>query len=462
MRNALVGSSRIIVSLMACQALHAQTELARDIFRQLIEINTTHSTGDNTAAARAMAARFREAGFAESDIYLLEPAPRKGNLIVRFRGTGKGQPILFLGHLDVVEALRSDWSFDPFVFREQDGYFYGRGTQDMKGDVAILVANFLRLRKEGFRPSRDLILALTADEESGPVNGVDWLVKNRRDLIDAAYCLNPDSGGGLIRNAKREYLSIQTAEKTTASFLLTVTGPGGHSSLPRSDNPIYELAAGLVRLAGHKFPVKLNEVTRESAERMAVIEQGQRAADFRALLNDPPDAAAAARLSESAVINARLHTTCIATLISGGHASNAIPQTATATVNCRILPNDSVDDVRRTIVEVLANPNIKVTNSRQGIVSPVSPMAPEVRSAVKDTAAGMWPGVEIVTVMEAGATDGKYLRIAGIPTFGVSGLFTEAGDFRAHGKDERLKVSSFYDGLEFMYRLMKQLSAERP
>jgi len=445
------------MALLAAWPLCAQPQFAREIFKELIEINTTDSTGDNTRAAEAMAARFRTAGFPASDIQVLAPAPRKGNLIVRFRGQGAGRPILYLGHLDVVEAKRSDWSFDPFEFREQDGYFYGRGTQDMKADDAILIANFLRLKREGFIPARDLILALTADEEGGSFNGVEWLLNNHRGLIDAEYCLNADAGGGTSRDGRRQYLGIQAAEKTFRSFKLEVSNPGGHSSLPTKDNAIYHLAEGLARLAMFDFPVRLNEVTHSYFERMASIEQGQRAADMKTLLQNPPAADAIARLSATPSFNARLRTTCVATMLSGGHAENALPQSATAVVNCRILPSDTPAEVERTLREVLANPQIKISPMGQASVSPVSTPDPKILAELTTAAAALWPGTPVVTGMGTGATDGKYLRIAGIPTYGVGGIFTDADDVRAHGRDERVLVKSFFDGLDFMYRVMRAL-----
>jgi len=332
-----------------------------------------------------MAARFRSAGFPESDIHVLAPAPRKGNLIVRYRGKDAFSPILFLGHLDVVEALRSDWSFDPFEFREQDGYFYGRGTQDMKGDDAILVTTFMRLKREGFTPVHDLILALTADEEGGGFNGVDWLLKNHRDLIAAEYCINSDGGGGAIRNRRRQYMSVEAAEKTFLSFKLQVTNRGGHSSLPTKDNAIYHLADGLARLAKYDFPVRLNDITRAYFERMASIEAGQPAADMKAIVQNPRDTAAVARLSESPSYNALLRTTCVATMLSGGHAENALPQTATAVINCRILPGDTAMDVERTLKEVLAGSGVdlmEVGIAREILTGPRSqvggPLPPDV------------------------------------------------------------------------------------
>lgn len=444
--------------LFFAPALTEHQQLARDIFKELIEINTTQSIGDNTRAARAMADRFLSAGFPESDIHVLEPVPRKGNLVVRLRGTGAARPILFIGHLDVVEALRSDWSFDPFTFREQDGYFYGRGAQDMKGDDAIFVADFIRLKREGFRPSRDLILALTADEESGPVNGIAWLVEKHRPLIDAAFCINADSGGGSLRRGVPQSFSIQAAEKTIVTFQLQSTGPGGHSSAPRKDNPIYDIATALHKLSQFEFPIRLNEITRASIARRAANLQDERAPDFKALLSDPPDPAAAARLSATPGINAQLRTTCVATQLAAGHATNALPQTATAVVNCRIIPGETAELVETTLTRLFANPSIKITTLIPATVSPVSPVHPKLLEAIQQLVNEKHPGTPVGPIMEIGATDGKYLRLAGIPTYGISGGFGEAGDSRAHGRDERMNVQSFFDSLDFMYRIIKTLA----
>src|ERR1700733_6832632 len=342
---------RFLAVLAAAVPLFAQLtpqqQTAREIFKQLVEINTTDSVGDNTRAAETMAARFRDAGYPEADIHLPVPAPRKGNLVVRLHGRGAARPILFIGHLDVVEARRSDWSFDPFVFLERDGYYYGRGTSDMKGDDAILVTMFLRLKREGFQPARDMILALTSDEEGGTANGIDWLVTTHRDLIDAEFCVNSDGGGGDIKNGRRIYMSMQAAEKVFLSFRLDVTNAGGHSSLPTRDNAIYHLAEGLARLAKFDFPVRLFDVTRASFERMAPFYQGQLGADMRTGVGNPHDEAIVGRLSALPQYNAQLRTTCVATMLSGGHAENALPQSATAVVNCRLLPVDQAQDVER-------------------------------------------------------------------------------------------------------------------
>ena len=364
-----VSLRRLCLALTLSLPLAAQAPqqaLARDIFKQLIEINTTNSVGDNTLAADALAARFREAGYPESDIHVLAPAPKKGNVVVRLHGTGTAKPILFIGHIDVVEAKRSDWSLDPFEFREQDGFFYGRGSQDMKGDSAILAAAFVRMKREGFRPSRDLILALTADEEGGPSNGVEWLVKNHRDLIDAEFCVNSDAGGGDIKNGKQRFIGLSAAEKVFLSFKLEVTNAGGHSSLPTKDNAIYHLADGLSRLDKFDFPVHLFDVTRAYFERTAQFSPGQTGADLKAVIANPNNTSVVARLSATPLYNALLRTTCVATMLSAGHAENALPQTATAVVNCRLLPIDKPEDVERTLIAVLADPKItvSVTDSR--------------------------------------------------------------------------------------------------
>ena len=452
---------RPLIALLAVLPLGAQESpgpLAREIFRQLIEINTTDSVGDNTRAAEAMAARFREAGYPAGDIHVDGPAPRKGNLVARLRGTGAGRPILLIGHLDVVEARREDWSFDPFVFREQDGYFYGRGAQDMKGDDAILVTAFLRMKRDGFQPARDLILALTSDEEGGPHNGISWLLEKHRDWIDAEFCVNSDAGGGHIKNGRRSFMSVQAAEKVFVSFLFESTNSGGHSSLPVKDNAIYHLAGALTRLAQFDFPVRLFDVTRANFARLAGIYGGTLGADMLAVTQNPNDAAAVARLSASPLYNALLRTTCVATMLAGGHAENALPQSATATVNCRMLPVDNAEDVQRTLERVAADPKVRISVKTPAKSSPFAPMNPKVLSAVTAATAKHWPGLPVVPVMETGATDGLYLRSAGIPTYGVSGIFADEDDVRAHGRDERILVQSFDDAIGFMYDVVTALA----
>src|SRR6059036_3873256 len=442
-------------------------QLSHDIFKQLIEINTTDSVGNVTTAAEAMARRLRDGGFAEGDIEVAGPNERKKNLVARFRGTGKRKPILFIGHLDVVEALRSDWTTDPFEFIEKDGYFYGRGTEDMKEGDAILVTNFIRLKREGYLPDRDLIVALTADEEGGSSNGVDWLLKEHRDWIDAEYCINLDGGEFEKDKDKRLLAGIQASEKVYVDFQFESLNPGGHSSIPSPDNAIYHLAGALARLQSFSFPVKINEITRNYFERNAALTTGQVAADLKAVAHQPPDNAAVQRLSANPYFNSLLHTTCVATTLSGGHAPNALPQSARANVNCRIFPGEDPQDVLHTLERVANDPKVKVSIVAQigpdGKVTPVvavppSPLLPELTQAMEKTLSVAWQGVPYVTTMSTGATDGKYTRIAGIPTYGISCMFFDKNDNREHGKDERVGVQDFYDGVNFNYRLMKELS----
>jgi acetylornithine deacetylase/succinyl-diaminopimelate desuccinylase-like protein len=433
---------------------------AQAIYKELVEINTTDTpAGDVTKAADAMAARFRAAGFPESDIHVFGPDPRKHNLVVRYHGTGAKRPMLLLAHLDVVEAKREDWSFDPFTFLEKDGWFYGRGTSDDKAMAAQFVANVLRLKEEGFRPDRDLILALTADEEGGNFNGVDWLVKNHKDLIDADFAIN-EGGGGNMRRGKYLTNEVQASEKVFQNFRLEVTNAGGHSSLPVKDNAIYHLSEGLARLAKFDFPVQLNEVTRAYFDRSAAVESDPKvAADMRAVARATPDLAAAARLSAQLPYwNSMMRTTCVATMLSGGHATNALPQLATANVNCRILPGVSPGSVRDTLAEVLADPTIKVSFVGDANPSKPSPLRPDVMSVVESLTKEMFPTAIVVPVMSTGATDGLFLRNGEIPTYGVDGTFGDIDDVRAHGRDERVGVKQFFEGLEFQYRLIKALA----
>jgi len=455
---------RFLLMLLVVPALHASPppldarskQLTYDIYKQLIEINTTDSVGNTTTAAEAMAARLRVAGFPASDVQVLAPNPRKGNLIARLRGSGTGKPILLLAHLDVVEAKREDWSVDPFVLTEKDGYYYGRGTGDDKAMAAIWIANLIRYKEEGWIPKRDLIVALTADEEGGNYNGVSWLLEQHRDLIESAFALN-EGGGGRSKNGKLLYNGVGASEKVYVSFGLETHNRGGHSSIPRPDNAIYELAQGLTRLASFQFPVKLNEVTRMYFERMSKLEEGQIAADMAAAAFG--DAAAQTRLSQTPVYNALMRTTCVATRLEGGHADNALPQSARATVNCRVLPGESADDVRNTVATVLADPDIAITWIDKPKPSASSPLAPEVMRPIDRVTAEFWPGVPVIPLMATGASDGLYLRNAGIPTYGVSGLFSDINDNRSHGRDERVGVQEFYDSAQFLYVLVKRLAS---
>ena len=442
------------------RTLTAFEKSARDIFKTLIEINTTSGFG-STKAAEAMAERLKAAGFPESDIQIVGPQPQHKNLVVRYRGKGIKPPILFIGHLDVVEALPRDWSVDPFKFLEDGGYFYGRGTTDMKCDDASLVASLIRLKQEAFVPDRDIIVALTDGEERGDFNGVEWLIANRRDLINAEYCVNPDGGGGDIKNGRETVMAIQTSEKIYLDYTLEVQNKGGHSSLPVKENAIYRLSEALTRLAKLEFPIRLNETTRAYFERNALQETGQIKNDMLAMAKMPADAAAANRLAEvSPIYNSMLRTTCVATTLHAGHASNALPQTAQANVNCRMLPDDSPENVFATLKAAIADPQVTITCTYSSTQSPFSPLRKDVLDILDRLTASMWPGVVVTPHMSTGASDGRMLRAAGIPVYGISGMFSDADDVRAHGKDERIGVKEFYKGIEFMYRLIKSLSSD--
>ncbi len=443
---------------LAQSAPHEQR--AREIYKELVEINTTDtSAGNVTKAAEAMATRLKAAGFPDTDVRVLGPAPNKFNLVMRYRGTGAKRPMLLLAHLDVVDAKREDWSFDPFVFREEDGWFYGRGTSDDKAMASQFVANLIRLKEEGFKPERDLILALTADEEGGDYNGAEWLVTQHHDLVDAEFAIN-EGGGGNMRKGKYLTNEIQAAEKVYQDFHLEVTNSGGHSSLPVKDNAIYHLAQGLARLAALEFPVELNEITSTYFERSATVESDPAtAADMRAVARATPDLAAAARLSAKLPYwNSMMRTTCVATRLTGGHANNALPQLASANVNCRMLPGATVDSVRQTLIDTVADPKITISLVKDAKPSQPAILRADVLNAVESLTKEMFPGVVVVPVMSTGATDGLYFRNAGIPTYGVDGTFGDIDDVRAHGRDERVGVKQYFEGLEFQYRLIKALA----
>jgi acetylornithine deacetylase/succinyl-diaminopimelate desuccinylase-like protein len=444
---------------------------AHDIFKQLIEINTTDSIGSTTVAAQAMARRLLDAGFPAADVIVVGPNDRKGNMIARYRGNAgsKLRPVLIIGHLDVVEAQREDWTTDPFQFVEKDGYYYGRGTQDMKDSDAILVTDFIRLKKEGYVPDRDIILALTADEEGGKSNGVDWLLKNRRDLVDSEYVLNPDDGSGLYPEpGKRLTVEFEATEKLYADYQVLATNRGGHSSRPRPDNPIYQVAHALEALEKTPFPFELNNVTREYFKQMALLETGERAADLRALLATPPDPTAIERLSKEENYNSLMRTTCVATMLAGGHAPNALPQRAEANVNCRIMPGYSQEDIRLALQKLFNDPTLSVRyrsdggelsdhgSERKAMAPP--PLRADVLDSLRSVSAKLWPGSLVLPTMVAGASDSIYTMMEGMPSYGISGVSIDRVDRRAHGRDERLKVDSFYTGVEFYYLFLKALT----
>jgi acetylornithine deacetylase/succinyl-diaminopimelate desuccinylase-like protein len=450
-----------VPALLGQQAAQSDRAFERELFRELVETNTSSAFG-STPAAKALAARFRAAGFAESGMIMAGPNPEKQNLVVRLRGDGPAKPILVISHLDVVDAPKEGWDagLDPFHLTERDGFFYGRGTTDMKNGVAAAAATLIRMKSEKFVPNRDIIMAFTADEEGGNANGIYWLVTNHRDWIDAAYCLNLDTGGGQTEKGVRRRMTVQTSEKSNVSFQIATKNPGGHSSLPGKENAIYQLAKGLVRLSERGLPFRFNETTRTHFERMSAFETGQTAADLKAVSKDPPDLAAAARLANSSeYLNAILRTTCVATQLTGGHAPNALPQTATATVNCRIFPGDTVEFIRASLVEFLADPGISVSARGAARPAPPSPLTPEVMGAVEKVTREMWPGIPVFPVMDPWASDSISLRRAGMPAYGVNGAFGEELS-NAHGANERIPVEAYYESVDFLHRLLKTLSAE--
>ncbi len=430
--------------------------LAREIYKEMIEVNSGFTTGTTTPIAEAVAKRLKAAGFPDSDIVVGGVIPRKGNVVVRYPGSGARKPLLLLAHIDVVEARREDWSVDPFQLTEKDGYFYGRGTGDDKAQASIWIANLIRYKREGFKPDRDIIVALTADEEGGgPYSGIEWLIKNHRNLIDAEFALN-EGGRGESDKGKPVANELQASEKTYADFRLEVHNAGGHSSLPVPENAIYRLAAALERLSKFQFPPKTNEVTKEYFTQLAKIESGPIAPDLAKVGSGDRNAmerVAAANPSW----NSMLRTTCVATQVEAGHAKNALPQLAAANINCRLLPEDSVQSVESTLRHVIADPQVEM-KAFPDSAAPISPLRPDLIKAIERIDDSMWPGVRLVPMMSTGATDGKYLREAGIPTYGVQGIFFDRDDVRSHGRDERIRVGAFYEGQTFLYELVKALA----
>ena len=450
----------LVPALLGAQAPTSPRMLQRQLLEELIEINTSDSAGHSREAAEAMARHLIAAGIPAADVRVLGPDPKYQSLVARYRGRNPTRkPILLMAHLDVVDARKEDWTFDPYEFRESDGYYYGRGTSDNKAGAATLVANFVRYRQEGYVPERDLIIVLTADEETAS-ESIRWLVSEQRPLVDAEYALNTDAGGGELQDGKPVVFSVQTAEKVYLSFQLEVRNKGGHSSVPVADNAIYRLADGLSRLAKYTFPVTLTETSRAFFERGAVAQPSAIAADMRAVAKSG-DAAAARRLSEVPLYNSTLRTTCVATRLFGGHADNALPQLARATVNCRLLPGYSPDSAEALLKRIVADTAIHFSRVRPPTASPASPLRADILQPVEKLATKMWPGVTIVPEMSTGATDGLYVRNVGIPVYGISAVFERVDDIRAHGRDERIGVKAFHDAAEFWYEIVKTLASAR-
>jgi acetylornithine deacetylase/succinyl-diaminopimelate desuccinylase-like protein len=436
-----------------------EKKLARDIYREFIEIQSGYTTGATTPVAEAAAARLKAAGFSESDIFIGGAHPKKANLVVRYRGTGAKKPILLLAHTDVVEAKREDWTTDPFQFIEKDGFFYGRGTGDDKAQASVWIANLIQYKREGFKPDRDIIVALTADEEGGgPYNGVQWLLKNRRDLIDAELSVN-EGGWGEEAGGRKLSNDVQVSEKFVVNYRLEVRNKGGHSSMPVADNAIYHLAGALERLSKFAFPLKTNEVTAKYFSEMAKIETRPIKSDLAKVAEGSQDAMRRVAAASPAW-NATLRTTCVATQLEGGHAVNALPQLAAATVNCRVLPEDTEEYVHSTLQKVVADEQVSFIPMGARTKGPASSMRPDVMQAVSRVTDRLWPGVPAVPIMVMGATDGAFLRAAGIPTYGVQGFFLDRDDIRFHGRDERMGVQAFYEGQAFLYELIKILTKD--
>jgi acetylornithine deacetylase/succinyl-diaminopimelate desuccinylase-like protein len=458
----MLRASLLLIAPLACFAAsnlppESDQRLSHDIYKEMIEIKSGFSTGATTPVVDAVAKRLRAAGFPDSDIFLGGAIPTKSNIVVRFHGSGKMKPLLLLAHTDVVEAKREDWTTDPFVFTEKDGYYYGRGTADDKAQAAIWVANLLRYKREGFKPDRDIIVALTADEEGGgPFNGIAWLIKNHKNLIDADLCLNEGGRGEMVKG-KRISNSVQAAEKWYLDLRLEVTNKGGHSSVPVPDNAIYRLANALTRVGQYNFPMKTNEVTRAYFAGMAKIDTTGASQDLAK--SAAGDTEAMKRIAGSSPAwNSMLRTTCVATMLEGGHARNALPQLAAANVNCRVQGDDSLEYVMETLKKVIADDQVHISITNEEENSPGSPLRPELMRAISRITDSMWPGVVVLPTMSTGATDGRMLRLAGIPTYGVQGFFGERDDNRAHGRDERMLMQSFYEGQTFLYELVKTLS----
>jgi acetylornithine deacetylase/succinyl-diaminopimelate desuccinylase-like protein len=431
----------------------------KGLYKELVETNTTLSVGSCTLAAERMAARLKAAGYPDADIQILVPddRPKDGNLIAVLRGKDpKAAPLLLLAHVDVVEANRADWVRDPFTLIEEGGYFYARGASDDKAMAAVFVDSMVRYREEGFKPRRDIKLALTCGEETADTfNGVEWLLKNHPDTLKAGLALNEGAGGRLDAAGKPQFLGIQAGEKVYQDFTLEITNPGGHSSRPFKDNAIYRLSNALARLGAYDFPVALNEATRLNFTEVAKLEAPETAAALRAVLTNPGNADAVAQVSRDPSRNSMMRTTCVATMVTAGHAPNALPQRATANVNCRILPGVAVAEVQAQLEQVFADSGIKVTTVGDADPSTPPPLNEAVLAPARKVAATLWPGVPLIPAMATGATDGRFTNAAGTPTYGLSGMFGDPDGGGTHGLNERIRVKSLYDGRTFLHAVAK-------
>ena len=449
----------IALGAAAVSAAPADVEKFKAIYKQLIEINTSDSAGSTTEAALAMKRRLLDAGFSDADFEVIEPFPRKGNLLGRLKGSGTKKPLLLLAHIDVVEAKREEWKTDPFKLQEVDGRYFARGAIDDKAMASAYVSILAQLRQEGFQPDRDIILALTADEERGesPANGAAWLIKNRRKDIDAEFGIN-EGGRGELKGGKPFIHVIQLGEKTFVHYEFEATGPGGHSARPTPDNTIYDLAEALVRLRQYRFPVDLNPAARAYFSRGAPLQGAANRSDFEAVASGKPSEDVLERLSSKSAIVGLLRTTCVATMMQAGHAPNALAQTARATVNCRALPDEDLNFVEQRMREI-AGPKVKVTRVRQDEPAPSSPLNPDLMKTVDRISGDLWPGVPVVPTMGVSTTDSRRFRAAGVPMYGISGLFVDPEKTGVHGLDENIGVAELLKGREFLYQLIKALAS---
>jgi len=465
-RAFVVAASLATLTLpAAAQAPRADQLAFRDIYKELVEIDSSVATGSCTRAAAAMAKRLTDAGYPAADVQVIAPtgAPDDGNVVATLRGTNARLPaVLLLAHIDVVNANRADWERDPFTLIEENGFFYGRGASDDKAMAAVWVDLMIRLKKENFRPRRTLKMALTCGEETSTrINGVDYLLKNHRALIDAGFAINEGAGGTLSPDGKPIALEIQAGEKIHQVYTLTVTNPGGHSSLPRTDNAIAQLSAALGRLATFRFPVELTPVTRSFFERMGPLTGGDMGAAMTALARNPADSAAADKVASDPSNNAMMRTTCVVTQIEGGHAQNALPQRAMATLSCRVLQGHTAEDVKAVLEGAVADPAVKVDVLRRRDGSRAPELTRAIMAPVERAAAKFWPGLPILPIMLPGATDGRFLNTAGIPTYGLSGMFDVPGESNAHGLNEKIRVKSLYDGRDFLEAVVRDYARAR-
>src|SRR5581483_5656988 len=428
----------LLAILASAQSLTPEQKLAKDVLKELVEINTTTDTIGTERAAQAVVARLRAAGFSEDDARVMGADAKHSNVFIRLRGRSAEKPIVMIAHLDVVPARREDWSFDPFTLTEDGGYYYARGVRDDKAGDASIIVSMLRWKKEGLAPGRDIIALLSSDEETNGT-AIQWLIQNAPGVKGADFALNADAGGGEVRGGKRAVFDLQASEKIYADYEFTVRDRGGHSSQPRpADNPIYRLAGPLAKLAAYQFPINLNDVTRGYFQRLGALEGGDIGRDMQSVASARPSPEAVARLSATPQYNSQMRTTCVATEIDGGHAPNALPQMAKVNVNCRILPNDKPAEIQRTLESIFSPSGAELRVATAPKNSPASPLRPDVVKAVEELVAKQFPGAIVVPEMSAGATDGLFLRNAGVPVYGVLGLFQDPSDSRSHGRDERI------------------------